>query len=150
MNYATFTVGDHHFAVDVQYVTEVIRALPTAPVPRSTESIQGLVNIRGQIAVSVNLSHLLGLNRVDDRAALSVVIHHGAAHLSLIVDRVGDVLSHPETDLLEPPSRMGHRLKELVNAIIKLDTNILLVLDVPALVERVAAVERGQVAQNGA
>ena len=59
--YVTFTLDGAHFGIDVAKVQEVLRAQRRTPVPLADPDIAGLVNLRGQVVMTVDLRARLGL-----------------------------------------------------------------------------------------
>jgi purine-binding chemotaxis protein CheW len=56
--------------------------------------------------------------------------------VSVLVDRVGDVLAVDESAFEEPPETMGGRIAELVRGAYKLETAVLLALDTERLLDQ--------------
>jgi purine-binding chemotaxis protein CheW len=54
-DYCTFWVSDHYFAVEAATVQEVIPLVPCTAVPHTTPDVDGLINLRGQIVLAMNL-----------------------------------------------------------------------------------------------
>jgi purine-binding chemotaxis protein CheW len=47
--YLTFVIGKEFFAVNVQYVLEVLQHQQITPVPKTPDHILGIINFRGDI-----------------------------------------------------------------------------------------------------
>ena len=58
--YVTFTIGDGLYGVDVLRVQEALRAHARTRVPLAPSGIAGLVNLRGQVVLTVDLRRRLG------------------------------------------------------------------------------------------
>ena len=96
--YSTFFVDRFHFAIDVDHVQEVVRPMPTTPVPLTSEVVDGLVNLRGQIVTAVDLRSRLELPRREDaEPSASLIVRTSCGLISLRVDRLGDVLDFDDT-----------------------------------------------------
>lgn len=129
--YCTFRLGGHLFGVPVGTVQEVLREQNLTPVPLASREISGLINLRGQIVITVDLRERMGLPpRGEGEEATNVVVRtSGDTVTSLLVDRIGDVLE-PEADRFEaPPDTVTGRVRELVVRVCKLDRELMLVLD---------------------
>jgi purine-binding chemotaxis protein CheW len=129
--YCTFWIDDLFFGVDVDDVQEVLRHQPMTPVPRASEGVQGLINLRGQIVTSLNLRERLRLaGQPADEQSVSVVVRtlDGGA-VSLVVDRVGDVVEPDPGSLESPPETLDPRVRALVDRVCKLDGELMLMLD---------------------
>jgi purine-binding chemotaxis protein CheW len=140
----TFRAGDLLLGVDVHVVQEVNRFQEMTPVPLSGPGIEGLINLRGEIVTAIDLRTQLGLEpRAEGVQPMNVVVRTGGGIASLLVDEIGDVLNVDPDSLELPPSTVTGRLREFLQAVYKLDGELLLVLD-PARASRVD--ERTEVA----
>ncbi|MBK7722264.1 MAG: chemotaxis protein CheW [Austwickia sp.] len=128
--YCTFRLGGHLFGVPVETVQEVLRQQDLTKVPLAAHQIRGLINLRGQIVITVDLRAQMGLPaREESVLATNVVVRTSEGATSLLVDEIGDVLE-PDLDRFEvPPSTVPARVRELVTKVCKLDHDLMLVLD---------------------
>lgn len=130
----TFSIGDMLFGVDVHRVQEVIRELPLTPVPSARPTVLGLVNLRGRIVCALELRQCLGFEHREHREkSMMVVVTSGDGPVSLIVDTIGDVIIVDDVEWEDPPSTMDSKIGELVKRAYKLDNQLLLLLDVDAV-----------------
>src|ERR1700759_4249148 len=91
--YSTFFVADLFFGVNVMHVQEVLRYQPMTPVPRSPQTVEGLINLRGQIVTAIDMRKRLGLpERASDKTPMNMVVRTTDGAVSLLVDEIGDVL----------------------------------------------------------
>ena len=118
------------FGVDVTRVQEVIRFQEMTAVPLAPSMVRGLINLRGQIVMAVDLRARLGLPpQPDGNLPMNVVVRGADGSVSLLVDNIGDVIE-VEADAFEvPPSTMESRHRQVVDAVCKLPNQLLLVLD---------------------
>mgnify|MGYP003383362824 CR=1 FL=1 len=128
--FCTFYVDDMFLGIDVQQIQEVIRYQSMTRVPLAAPSIRGLINLRGQIVTAIDLRCRLGLPAsTTENPPMNVVVRDGENAVSLLVDRIGDVLEVGE-DLFEtPPSTVRAHVRELIVGAYKLPERLLLVLD---------------------
>ena len=133
--YCTFIVDDLFFGVEVLRVQEVIKYLDMTPVPLASSVIEGLINLRGQIVTAIDLRRRLELpDRGDGHEPMNVVIRTDEGTVSLLVDQIGDVLELDENTLEPPPPTIHGIAKELVTGVHKLETELLLILDVDKVI----------------
>jgi len=114
----------------VQQVQEVIRYQEMTSVPLAPSAVSGLINLRGQIVTAIDLRCRLGLPlRENDELPMNVVVRDGDNAVSLLVDRIGDVVE-VDDDLLEsPPATVSDNVRSLIRGVYKLPDSLLLVLD---------------------
>lgn len=139
--YCTFRLGGHLFGVPVETVQEVLREQNLTPVPMASREVSGLINLRGQIVITIDLRERMGLPARDEglEATNVVVRTSGDTVTSLLVDKIGDVLE-PDQDRFEaPPDTVVGRVRELVIRVCKLDRELMLVLDTDKAVDVDAA-----------
>ncbi|MCC7125878.1 MAG: chemotaxis protein CheW [Acidobacteria bacterium] len=134
--FATFMLGNLLFGVEVLQVQEVIRYQPMTPVPLAPRTIQGLINLRGQIVTAIDMRRRLDLpERPGEARPMNVVVRTADGVVSLLVDEIGDVLE-PDRDRYEPvPETVPTPVCDVVTGVYKLDGQLLLVLDVERAVQ---------------
>jgi len=131
LQYATFKVGENTFGVDVRVVQEVLRPHPITRVPLAPPAIAGLINLRGQVVTAVDMRQRLGLPPNDgERESMNVVARLGDGVVSLLVDSIGDVIEVDDADFEAPPETLTGPSRGLVLGAYKLDSTLLLALDV--------------------
>jgi len=127
---ATFRVGSMLFGIDVSIVQEVIRAQRMTAVPLAPPVVKGLINLRGQILTAIDLREVLGMEpRPADQAPMNVVIQTDSDNISILVDRIEDVLDLDSTRIEETPETVEQCYRDLLDAVYKLDKGLLLVLN---------------------
>ena len=132
----TFSVADHLFGVEVTVVQEVIRYQPMTRVPLAPAALAGLINLRGQVIPAVDLRRRLGFpDRAADELAMDVIVRTRDGRVSLLVDRIGDVVEVAEQAFEEPPETLQGITRELIRGAYKLDHALLLPLDVQDAVD---------------
>jgi purine-binding chemotaxis protein CheW len=133
---STFSVAGHLFGVEVAAVQEVIRYQPMTRVPLAPAALAGLINLRGQVITAVDLRRRLGFpDRAADELPMDVIVRTRDGLVSLLVDRIGDVVEVAEEAFEEPPETLQGITRELIRGAYKLDHALLLSLDVQGAVE---------------
>jgi len=134
--FCTFFVDHRFFGVPVHQVQEVIRYQEMTRVPLVPAVIRGLINLRGQIVVAVDLRRRLGLpERPEGQLPMNVVVRTEDGAVSLLVDEIGDVLAVNEEDFEQTPATLQDGEQELVRGVYKLEEQLLLLLDTERAVE---------------
>jgi purine-binding chemotaxis protein CheW len=128
--FCTFYVDRQFFGVPVQQVQEVIRYQEMTRVPLVPRVIRGLINLRGQIVVAIDLRRRLKApERPENQLPMNVVVRTADGALSLLVDEIGDVLEVQEETFERPPETLQGIARELVSGVHKLPSALLLILD---------------------
>lgn len=128
--FCTFFLQDQFFGVPVEHVQEVIQYQEMTPVPLVPEIIRGLINLRGQIVMALDLRRRFGMpERSEAQLPMNVVVRTGDGAISLLVDEIGDVLEADEADFEQPPQTLRGAARELVRSVYKLPERLMLMLD---------------------
>lgn len=128
---ATFVLDGAHYGVDVLHVQEALRWQARTPVPLAPPGIAGLVNLRGQVVLTVDLRVRLGLAPLAaDAEPMMVVVQVGGEPVSLLVDEIGDVIDVDDSQFETPPDTLPTALREVILGAYKLQSGLLLALDV--------------------
>jgi purine-binding chemotaxis protein CheW len=140
--YCTFRLDGHLFGIPVETVQEVLQQQPMASVPLAPPEVAGLLNLRGQIVVTLDLRIRLGLPvRPDGQQTVGVVVCTHEGTVNLVVDQIGDVLEPPGATFEPVPETVPSALRAVVDRVCKLDQELMLVLDTERAVHTAAAVE---------
>jgi purine-binding chemotaxis protein CheW len=128
--FCTFFLKDQFFGVPVEQVQEVIRYQEMTRVPLVPLVIRGLINLRGQIVMALDLRRRFGMEeRPESQLPMNVVVRTSDGAVSFLVDEIGDVLEAGEETLERPPETLRGETRELVRGVYKLQERLMLVLD---------------------
>ncbi len=135
--FLTIIVNDQTFGIPVLQVQDVLRQQNITRVPLAPPEVEGTLNLRGRIVTAINIRCRLGLpNLPDDKKAMSVVVEYDHELYSLIIDKVGDVLSLQNKDFENVPPTLDSTWREIANGIFRLENQLLIVADVAKLLRR--------------
>lgn len=141
--FVTFTLDERLCGIPVERIVEVLPGRERTPVPLAEDDIAGLVNLRGQVELCVDLRVRLGIPKiaeefVDEQMMVVVQVEDEAA--ALLVDRIGDVVEVEDEQFETPPQTLPDNLRQVITGAYKLPGCLLLALDVEAAVN--AATEK--------
>jgi purine-binding chemotaxis protein CheW len=137
--FCTFYLKDQFYGVPVQNVQEVIRYQEMTRVPLVPRVIRGLINLRGQIVVAVDLRRRFEMeDRPASQLPMNVVVRTEDGAVSFLVDEIGDVLEVEEDRFEEPPATLKGEARKLIRGVYKLQERLLLVLDTDRAMDTVA------------
>ncbi|MFZ5861418.1 MAG: chemotaxis protein CheW [Nitrospirota bacterium] len=133
LQYATFVLDRHVLGVPVLEVQEVLTAQEMTRVPLSSPVVSGLINLRGQIVMALDLRTRLGFPALPDgSASMNLVVQTAGGRVSLLVDKIGDVIEVPPDLFTPPPETVDERLREVIDGVYKLKDCLLLALNTDA------------------
>jgi purine-binding chemotaxis protein CheW len=128
--FCTFFLEDQFFGVPVEQVHEVIRYQEMTRVPLVPPVIQGLINMRGQIVMAIDLRRRLRIiERPEGMLLVNVVLRTPDGAVSLLVDSIGDVVEVDESTFEDPPHTLAADLRTLIAGVHKLDQGLMHVLN---------------------
>ena len=129
--FCTFYVNDILLGIEVLDVQEVLRYQDLTKTPLASSEIQGLINLRGQIIIAINLRARMHLPPSEnEKNSMNVVTRINNEVISFLVDSVGDVLEVEDENFEPVPSTVDASTRELVSGVYKLEgKRLLMVLD---------------------
>lgn len=130
--FCTFNIAEQFFGVEVLKVQEVIRYQDVTPVPLASEVVEGLINLRGQIVVALDMRRRLMVPaRSDGAQPMNIIIRceQDNSIVSLLVDEIGDVIEVEEDAFEQPPDTLRGPARKLIRGAYKLPGQLMLVLD---------------------
>jgi len=127
--FCTFYLDELLFGIESRLIQEVVRSLELTEVPLAPETVSGLMNLRGQIVLAIDLRRRLELPpRPDGAAPMSVVVHSAEGAVGLLVDDIGDVIEVDEESFEPSPETLPERLRSVILGVHKLDRRLMHVL----------------------
>lgn len=130
MQLVTFTVGPFQFGLDVLCVQEVLRSQPVTRIPVSPGTIAGLLNLRGQILTALDLRAFFGMGQTEDPSScMNIIVPYRDAVVSLVADRVGDVVQVEDGKIEVLPPNTPDVLRPLLSGVVPMDGRLLFILD---------------------
>ncbi len=149
--FVTFYFGQHYFGLPIDDVIEINKALDITPVPLAPAYVAGVVNLRGQILTAVHLAQKVGMrvnrpasidsdakdgddqDRISEQKFNNVIMGSREEPVSLLVERIGDVMSVPRNNIEPPPAIIEGVDAKYVSKVCKLKGKLLIILDPKAM-----------------
>jgi len=122
--------------IEVLSVQEVIRYQEMTRIPLAPPMVRGLMNLRGQIVTAIELRQQLDFTELPDGATpMNVVVRTPDGPVSLLVDRISDVIVVDDRQLEPPPETLSPTVRDIVDGVYKLDNHLLLTLNIDRLLQ---------------
>ncbi len=134
LQFVTFEVENEEFAIDILAVQEIIRMMQITRVPQSPASVEGVINLRGQITPVCDLRKRFDLapSELNNESRI-IVVEVKERVLGFIVDRVHEVL-RVDSSIVQPAPDLATSVdSDYVRGVGKLDDRILILLDLERL-----------------
>lgn len=142
-SFVTFRISGVFYGVDILSVREVNSEFSITSIPHTPASIQGYVNLRGQIHLIIDLAPLLNLKdstQSDDERRLIIFKEAIGDPFGIIVDEIGDVITVSENQIeefnfLETRSEQSDISGDqtVMNGICKLETGLMVTIDAKSI-----------------
>ena len=152
----TFQVGTEQYGLEINSISEIVRPHRITPLPRMSEFIEGVINLRGTIIPIVDLRKRFALAMIHDNPRkLRMMITRGAVHgaagngkelLGLVVDGVNEVIHVPKKDIETAPEAALGASSDFITGMGKVADRLIILLDITRILsqqERVALAEAG-------
>ena len=137
-----FSIGEETYAIPVSLLTEIIIPQKIYPVPTTPPHFLGVINLRGSIVPIVDIRSVLSLPQRSAPGQI-VIIKQQHMLLGIVVDNVSEVLSMPESSLLELPPAHGLQQAEkgqgrFIKTVIQRETGVVALLDIERIIDEIA------------
>ena len=134
--YVTVTIGGQLFGLPISRVQDVFVLGQMTRIPLASDDIAGILNLRGRIVTAIDMRRRLGLPRCDSREApMAVGIDANGESYGLVIDMVGEVLKLGAETFEPIPVNLDPRLKHVASGVHRLETGLLVVLDVDRMLD---------------
>ncbi|MBS2034478.1 purine-binding chemotaxis protein CheW [bacterium] len=132
--YVVCRVDQTHYAIPAADVQQLEMVEQITRVPGSTEALDGVVYLRGQVVPVLNLRSRLGLPRVDyDYSSRLVIVRLDRRVVALAVDSASEFASFSEEACQPAPEALA-RLDYLAGVVAQ-ENRLILILNVRRLLE---------------
>ena len=140
-DFLTVVISGQLFGIPILQVQDVLRKQNVTRVPLAPPEVAGSLNLRGRIVTAINVRSKLGIPKAQkgESSDMSVVVELDTELYSLIIDRVGDVLTLKDENFEPTPVTLDPVWREFASGIYRLDDQLLVILDVPKFLHSVHA-----------
>lgn len=131
--FVTVYVEGQLFGIPVERVQDILIPEKIARIPLAPPEVAGSINLRGRIVTVIDVRTRLGLSKRKGKGnIMCVTVEQGAELYSLMVDSVGNVLNLQIRNIESNPSTLDPRWRGISAGVVRLQEELLIVLDVDA------------------
>ncbi len=129
--YLVFKITSQEYAIQAARVQEISRVAATTQVPTAPQHIEGILNLRGQLATVINFRKKFGLDPKDaDEDTRIIIVEHGGFPIGVMVDSVEEVIKIPDDKVQKLPEAAATAVsREYVTGVGMLEDRLIVVLD---------------------
>jgi purine-binding chemotaxis protein CheW len=144
-----FDIGNEKFGVRITRIHEINRMTEITELPDTSNYFAGIINLRGDIISVVDLRLRLGLEQVENTEETRiVVIDYKDDNVGLIVDAVSEVMHINNDQIEDPPKGMVGIKNDYLTGVVKIEEDIINILDLDNLLESDEEIELNQKKAN--
>ena len=128
--YLTFFLDEQSFAVDIQYVVEIIGIQGITKIPKVPDYISGITNLRGKIISIIDMrARFHKMPKAYDKETCIIVLDVNDVTVGLIVDGVDEVEDIPEGEISNPPHMEWDYSSNFLQGVFQRNGEVRLILD---------------------
>jgi purine-binding chemotaxis protein CheW len=121
-------LGEEEYGVDILSVNEILKMTKITRVPKSSEFVKGVINLRGNVVPILNVrKKFKGEEKVVDETTRIIILTVNNNRFGIIVDNVTEVIRIREEDI-EEPNLIDSVDKKYVDGVGKYNGRLLILL----------------------
>lgn len=128
VNLISFTLLNELYGIELNSLQEILKAKSISRVPGSSEYLQGMINLRGNLITVVNMKRRLGLEAGElTKFSRVMIVHFGERSIGLLVDRVLEIVKLAKKDISEPSSGLVKAEMRFIKKIGKTEDQVIII-----------------------
>lgn len=146
--FVVFQLGTEEYAISIAQVKEIINYMGATKLPNTPGYMEGIISLRGKVISIIDLAGKFALLTEKGAAKQALIVETAGQDIGLVVDAVTEVIRLEET-VIEEANGIA-QANEFIKSIGKVDTRLLLILDLRKLFpEEEIMLPEHVAAQNG-
>jgi purine-binding chemotaxis protein CheW len=130
----SFAIGDDQYGVDIMAVREIKGWTDITPLPRQSEYVRGVLNLRGVIVPIVDLRCRFGQGLTKATPLhIVIIVQIAAKPIGLLADRVLDIVSLDETQIKPVPRVAQASRVSFLSGLVTTEAGMIALIDLPNL-----------------
>lgn len=135
-----FKMAGEEYALDIQYIKEVVPTPPISKVPLTADYIRGVANIRGSIIAIVDLEEKFKLptQRQKEVGQYTLVVEGESVNMAFLVHEIPNTFTVPVANIDQSPAILQETTSEknYVEGIIKLEKRLIILIDIQSIISK--------------
>ncbi|MCR6110956.1 chemotaxis protein CheV [Bacillus sp. A301a_S52] len=124
-----FEIGQGIFGINVMKVREIIQPLDVTLMPHSHPNVEGIIRLREEVMPVINLAKALGFPESDTPSHDKLIVTElNKVKVAFHVHSVSRI-HRISWEQIEKPNKLSQGLQDLTIGVIKMDENMILLLD---------------------
>lgn len=136
VQFVVIQIGNEQYGIDINYVDNIVRMQHATRVPKVSQYIKGVINLRGEVIPIMSVRLKMGLPEIEDTKNTRIIIvkMDQQGTIGLIVDEVKEVLTMYTEDI-DKVSYDKEEKSHFLSGIAKYDNRLISLLDLNAIAE---------------
>ncbi|QSX07170.1 purine-binding chemotaxis protein CheW [Sedimentibacter sp. zth1] len=128
--FLSFFSSDAEYAVDIKYVTDIIKVLPITFLPQLPNYIKGIINLRGKIVPIIDMRLRFGSEMIEytDTTCI-IVMEYENVVVGILVDSVSEVEDIKISEIMAPPKNNSSAHNRFVSGISNQNGKVKLIIN---------------------
>lgn len=136
LRYVTFMIRGEIYGLPIEQIVEISTAFPTTPVPRTSQFVIGIGNMRGSVMPVIDLATRLQLGSVArTRETRVLIVRHEDEPHGIVVDRVLEVISLPPEDMESTPGGIGSTRADFIQGLGRYRGRLIIILHLQTVLD---------------
>ena len=98
-----FNLGEELYGINIIYVSAIEQTQKIVRVPNSSDSIKGIINLRGEVIPVIDLKAKFGLAGTDSSQPELIIVNNNNRKIALEVDGVQNIRHIEDEDIVDMP-----------------------------------------------
>ena len=123
MQLIVFTLDGEKYAVPITDINEILTSQEVTTMPNAPAFVSGIINVRGTIAVVIDLEKRFGLQRENQAVSEHIILTEvDKSTFGVLVDQVLEVLTVPKDSVKTTPELLSTKINaEYMSGVVVLD-----------------------------
>ncbi len=132
--YIVTRLGEEQYGIDIKYISNIGRMQKITRVPKVSEYIKGVINLRGEVIPTISLRLKMGLDEDEITKKTRIIILKLEQHESIgvLVDEVKEVVTLDE-EHVERVSYDKDEKSRFLSGVGKVDNKLISLLDITSV-----------------
>jgi purine-binding chemotaxis protein CheW len=133
-----FCLADEELGVDISSVREVLRPPKICPLPKTPQSVEGVIHLRGHIIALIDLrKRLLAGRTVDESNKRIIVCKVKKYTVGLTVNSIREIIALSKEDIEPTPEVVAMQMEaDVISGIAKVGERIIPILNLEHILSR--------------
>jgi purine-binding chemotaxis protein CheW len=150
MQLVSFRLAQEEYGIEITRVREIILMGAITRVPQTPAYIKGLINLRSMVIPVIDLRIRFGLpeGEITEESRI-MVVNLGGKTVGIVVDAVSEVLRVSTDQIAPPPPTVVGLDTEYLTGLVKLEKQLLILLDIDKILGSCGAEELDALTAGG-